>query len=53
VIIPDLSRVFLSSASRLLLPYALLVELLCLFGGFLILLRARSNRRRKTAGDIS
>ena len=53
VIPPDLSRIFLSTASRFLLPSALVVELLCLVGGLLILLRARSNRRRQTTGDIA
>jgi hypothetical protein len=53
VIPPDLSRVFLSTASRLLLPYALIVEVICLAGGLFFLLRARSKRRRALAGDLS
>ncbi len=53
VIPVDLSVIILGTASRLLLPSALVVALLCFVGGFLILRRARSNRTRAVAGEVS
>jgi hypothetical protein len=46
----DLSLIGLNSASRLLLPFALLLALLCLAGGLLILQRARAAAKYGGAG---
>ncbi len=46
----DLSLIGLNSASRLLLPFALLLALLCLAGGLLILQRARVAAKYGGAG---
>ena len=52
VIPHDLSLISLNTVSRLVLPSALVAALVCLFGGFLILSRARSTRRRNATGDV-